>query len=101
MSARVAASCSLRLFHTLTGGATDCFWAVTVDGSDDTESLWWFTSPLGLGSDGWSAEGGEVDLEGVAEVGIRGSTPAGPEGDDLEGLDGDTFEREADVVEGA
>lgn len=101
MSARVAAICSLRLFHTLTGGAEECFWVVTGDGTEDRESLWWFTSPLGLKSGEWSAEGGEVDLEDVAEVGIRGSTPAGAGGDGLGGLDGDGLEREAEAVEGA
>lgn len=97
----MAAICSLRLFHTLTGGAEECFCATTGDGTEDRESLWWFTSPLGLRSDERSAEGGEVDLEEVAEVGIRGSAPAGAGGDGLEGLDGGGLEREVEVVKGA
>ena len=73
-----------------------------MDGIDITKSLWWFSSPLGLGSEGWwSAGDGEVGLEEVAKVGIRGSAPAGPGGEDLEKLDGGTFEREAGVVDGA
>ena len=96
-----AAICSFRIFHTFTWGTAVCFCADVVDGPEDEESPWWFTSPLGLKSGEWSAEGGEVDLEDVAEVGIRGSATGGPGGDGLEGLDGDGFEREAEVGEGA
>ena len=91
----------MRLFHTLTGGAEDCFCAVPGDGTEDRESLWWFTSPLGLRSDERSSEGGEVDLEEAAKVGIRGSTTDGPGGGGLELLERDGFEREVEVVEGA
>lgn len=45
-----AAICSFRIFHTFTWGTAVCFCADVVDGPEDEESPWWFTSPLGFGA---------------------------------------------------